>query len=300
LKPLRIGTRGSRLALVQCRLVAGLLESAGVEVELVPITTAGDLRPPDTAPGEGVFVTAIAQALAAGQIDVGVHSAKDVPVDESPELPIVAYPLRADPRDALVLRAGKQRLAQGASVGTDSPRRRGFLLTVRPDLDVRPLHGNVDTRLRRLDEGEVDGLVLAAAGLDRLDLGERATNRFEPGVMPPAPAQGALAIQARGADDGVLDLLKALDRADIRLVVSAERAVLAGAGGGCRAPIGAHAEVRDNRLRLIAGAVDPDGSNRRVIELDLPLELESARQAAFEAGRRLRTAMPASSHQGGA
>jgi hydroxymethylbilane synthase len=300
LKPLRIGTRGSRLALVQCRLVAELLKSAGVEVELVPITTAGDLRPPDTAPGEGVFVAAIGEALAAGQIDVGVHSAKDVPVDESAELPIVAYPLRADPRDALVLPVGKHRLAKGASVGSDSPRRRGFLLADRPDLDVRPLHGNVDTRLRRLDEGQVDALVLAAAGLDRLGLGERATTRFQPTEMPPAPAQGALAIQARGADDGVLDLLKALDRADIRLAVSAERAVLAGAGGGCRAPVGAHAEVRDNRLRLVAGAVDLDGGNRRLIELDLPIDMEAARQAAFETGRRLRIAMPASSHQGGA
>jgi hydroxymethylbilane synthase len=300
LRTLRIGTRGSRLALVQCGLVAALLESAGVDVELVSITTSGDVRPPDTAPGEGVFVAAIAQALAAGHIDVGVHSAKDVPVDEPAELPIVAYPLRADARDALVLRREEHRLAAGASVGTDSPRRRGFLLAGRGDLEVRPLHGNVDTRLRRLDAGEVDALVLAAAGLDRLGLGERASVRFEAVEMPPAPAQGALAIQARATDRSAIELLKALDRPDIRLAVTAERAVLAGAGGGCRAPVGALAEVRKNRLRLVAGAVDPDGGNRRILELDLPLEMEAARQAALEAGRRLRTTVQASAHEGGA
>jgi len=170
---LRLGTRGSKLALVQSNLFAGRLRDAGHNVELVRIVTEGDVRPVDMSPGEGVFVAAIARALTAGEIDIAVHSAKDVALEEDPELVIAAYPERADPRDVLVTRKGTSTLdslPQGALVGTDSPRRRGFLLAVRPDVHVVPLHGNVDTRLARLDEGSVDALVLAAAGIDRLGL----------------------------------------------------------------------------------------------------------------------------------
>src|SRR5439155_21269336 len=139
-----------------------------------------------------------------------------------------------------------------------------------PDLDVRPLHGNVDTRLGRLDAGEADALVLAAAGLDRLGLGARAGQRFDASRIPPAPGQGALGVQARRGDWVTQELLAALDRPDVRLAVSVERAVLEGAGGGCRAPVGALARVDGARLRLIAGAVDPDGANANMTDLDLP------------------------------
>ena len=302
MRALRIGTRGSRLALVQCALVARLLKSAGFEVELVTIATAGDLRPPDTAPGEGVFVTAIAEALAAGEIDIAVHSAKDLPVMSNDDLRVVAYPERADPRDALVARAGAWTAAgmsAGASAGTDSPRRTGFLLAQHPELSVRPLHGNVDTRLRRLDGGEVDILVLAAAGLDRLGLGARAAHRFDAQKMPPAPAQGALAVQARRDDRSTCEVLARIDAPQVRIAVEVEQAVLEGAGGGCRAPVGALAEVRGSSISLIAGAVDADGSQRRVIELELPTDAVAARRAALETGSRLRELKPAPTHEGG-
>src|SRR5216683_2030452 len=153
---LRLGTRGSRLALVQSELVADRLRAAGYDVELVPIVTEGDVRPVDMSPGEGVFVAAIARALLNDEVDIAVHSAKDVPLEEEPDLMIAAYSERADPRDVLITRDGGGSLASlphGAIVGTDSPRRTGFLLAARPDLKVVPLHGNVETRLKRLDEG---------------------------------------------------------------------------------------------------------------------------------------------------
>src|SRR5258706_9972920 len=170
-KRLRLGTRGSRLALIQSEVVAQRLRDAGHEVELVPRVTEGDVRPVDMSPGEGVFVAAIARALLAGEIDIAVHSAKDVPLEEDPGLAIAAYPERADPRDALITRqsgGSLESMARGAVVGTDSPRRAGFLLAARPDLKVIPLHGNVGTRFRRLDEGAAGGLVLAAAGIGQL------------------------------------------------------------------------------------------------------------------------------------
>ena len=299
MRTIRIGTRGSRLALIQCGIVARMLEAAGYHAELVPITTAGDLRPPDTTPGEGVFVAAIAGALAAREIDLAVHSAKDIPVGEDPDLVIAAYPDRADPRDALLMARQPPEPRPGAIVGTDSPRRAGFLLARRPDLRIRPLHGNVDTRLRRLDQGEVDALVLAAAGLDRLGLGTRAAHRFATTEMPPAPGQGALAVQARRADGATLHVLRAIDRPAVRLAVISERAVLEGAGGGCRAPIGALARLRNGRIQLVAGAVEPDGSNRRVIELEMPADLELAVEACRRTGQQLRESTPVATHQGG-
>ncbi len=204
---IRIGTRGSRLALIQSELVARLLRDAGAEAVLVPIVTEGDVRPVDMSPGEGVFVAAIAGALQQGTIDAAVHSAKDVPLVEEPELVMACYPDRADPRDVLITREGRRSLATleaGATVGTDSPRRTGFLLAARPDLRVVPLHGNVDTRLKRLDQGKVDALVIAAAGVDRLGLGHRIDQRLEPDLVAPAPGQGALAVQARRSDRRLL------------------------------------------------------------------------------------------------
>ena len=264
---IRLGTRGSRLALVQSELVAARLRARGHDVELVPIVTEGDVRPADMAPGEGVFVAAIARALLAGEVDVAVHSAKDVPLEEEPGLMIAAYPERADPRDALITRRGGGSLAslpQGAIVGTDSPRRTGFLLAARPDLKVVPLHGNVETRLGRLDEGQTDAIVLAAAGIDRLGRSARIDERLEPDVVAPAPGQGALAVQVRRSDVKLVELISAIDDLDIRLAVEIERQVLSWTGGTCRAPVGALASVSGDSLTILAGGVNSDGTDKLV------------------------------------
>jgi hydroxymethylbilane synthase len=267
-----LGTRGSRLALGQSRLVADRLRAHGVAVELVTIVSDGDVRAPDAPIGEGIFVTALERALASGEIDLAVHSAKDLPLEEDPLTMIAAYPERADPRDALVTRgrvASLDGLPRSARVGTDSPRRAGFVRALRPDLDVVALHGNVDTRLQRLDSGHADALVLAAAGLDRLGLGARAAVRLDPDVMPPAPGQGALAVQVRRDDAEVASMVAPLDDADVRGAVVAERALLKAMGGGCRAPVGAVAERRGAGFDLVAGAVTPDGGTRHVVRLTL-------------------------------
>jgi hydroxymethylbilane synthase len=262
---IRLGTRGSRLALVQTGLVADRLRAAGHEVELVPIVTEGDVRPIDMVPGEGVFVAAIARALRAGEVDAAVHSAKDIPLEPEPGLAIAAYPERADARDALVTRAGHatlESLPPGTVVGTDSPRRSGFVQAARDGLRVVPLHGNVDTRLRRLDQGEVEVLVLAAAGVDRLGQGSRIDQRLDPRVVPPAPAQGALAVQARSDDKELMAALGELDDADVRFAVETERAVLEASGGGCRAPLGALVAPDAEGFQLLAYAVLADGRVR--------------------------------------
>ena len=260
-----IGSRGSTLAMAQAKLVCEALKREGCVARVVIVETDGDRRIPDTAWGEGAFVAAIERALLDGRVDAAVHSAKDVPTDEDPRLRIAAYLARADPRDALVVRtdATKQSLAdlpQGFRVGTDSPRRTGFLLAHRPDLAVHPLHGNVDTRLRRLDEGETDALVLACAGLDRLGLGDRIAERLDPEVLPPAPGQGAIAIQIRRDDARMLAFAGAIDDRRTRQAVEAERAFLRASGGGCRAPIGALATVIGDELDLLGGYASPDGA----------------------------------------
>jgi hydroxymethylbilane synthase len=286
-----IGSRGSALALAQARLVHESLEQVGQPSRIVIIETEGDRRAPDTAWGEGAFVAAIELALLAGDVDVAVHSAKDVPTDEDPRLRIAAYLPRADPRDALVVRAdgAGRRLADlplGSRVGTDSPRRTGFLLARRPDLTVHPLHGNVDTRLRRLDTGETDALVLACAGLDRMGLGDRIAERLEPEIVPPAPGQGAIAIQVRNDDARMLALLAAIDDRPTRLAVDVERAFLNASGGGCRAPIGALATIVGEELDLLGGYARPDGTDTTVTRRRGPAEAgqDLARALAGELG----------------
>jgi len=264
-REIAIGSRGSALALAQATLVYEAFDHAGHPSRVVIIETQGDRRAPDTAWGEGAFVAAIERALQDGVVDVAVHSAKDVPTDEDPRLRIAAYLARADPRDALVVRSDSpwRRLADlphGTRVGTDSPRRTGFLLASRPDLTVHPLHGNVDTRLRRLDAGETDALVLACAGLDRLGLGDRIAERLEPEIVPPAPGQGAIAIQIRRDDARMLALAAAIDDRRTRVAVEAERAFLTASGGGCQAPIGALGTVvGDDEMDLLGGYASPDG-----------------------------------------
>ncbi len=257
---LRLGTRGSKLALTQSGTVADALRALGAEVELVTVRTAGDQRPPDTAWGEGAFVGALETALLTGEVDLAVHSAKDVPTTEDPRLAIAAYPRREDPRDALVAGPGAtlETLPEGARIGTDSPRRTAFLRARRPDLRPHPLHGNVDTRLRRLDEGETDALILAVAGLARLGLTARISQILPTETVPPAPGQGSLAVQCRSDDEGTLAWLRRIDDPATRAEVEMERAFLRASGGGCRAPIGGLARVEGDEIRLHAGTAGVD------------------------------------------
>lgn len=272
---IRIGTRRSRLALSQAGEVAELLGGHGHEVELVPMTTAGDRgAPADASPQgtKGLFVAEITAALAAGAVDLAVHSAKDLPSDDPEGVVVAAVPRRNLPYDVLVTATGD--LPESASVGTSSLRRQAQLLRARPSVRVVPFRGNVDTRLRKLREGEVDALVLAAAGLDRL--GERPEHA-EPipvDVMVPAPGQGALAVQAR-ADDPAAEAVLSVDHRSSRRAFLAERALVAALGGGCRLPLGAYAEARGEGLRLLAVVARPDGSEvlRAEVEGDDPDEV---------------------------
>jgi hydroxymethylbilane synthase len=262
-----IGTRGSALARWQAEHVAAELRAAhpGLEVELSIIVTEGDRfqsGPLLEIGGKGVWVKDIEAGLLAGTIDLAVHSLKDVPAELAPGLALVAIPPRADARDALVSRHAERLagLPEGARVGTSSPRRVCQLRALRPDLSVEILRGNVDTRLRKVAEGIVDAAVLACAGLDRLGYGDRIAERLEPERMLPAIGQGALAIEARAADERVRSLCRSLNDAAAELTVAAERALLAGLGGSCRTPLGGYAVKSDERL-VVRGLVGrPDGS----------------------------------------
>ncbi len=274
-RTLRLGTRRSPLALAQSRLVAAAVVLAGgPEVELVEITTSGDLSTAALVQigGTGVFVSALRDALLAGEVDLAVHSLKDLPVGPAEGLVLAAVPAREDPRDVLVARDGLTLagLPPGSSVGTGSPRRAAQLLDHRPDLDVRDLRGNVGTRLAHVAEGRLDAVVLAAAGLSRLGLSGSATEVLDPSVVLPAPGQGALAIECRADRADVLALLAPLDDAPTRTAVTAERALLAALEAGCSAPVGALAETGAGAgayaagLTLWAAVADPGGPVRRM------------------------------------
>lgn len=256
---LRIATRGSKLALIQAELTAAKLREAmpDLEVELVIIETAGDRDQSTPLPegeGAGWFTSAIQQALLRHVADLAVHSYKDLPTKRPEGLVIAAVPLREDPRDALVSRArvDLRRLPRGAVVGTSSPRRTAQLLELRPDLDVRPIRGNVDSRIAKVEAGEVDATVLALAGLRRLGAEARADHVFGFEEMLPAPAQGALAIECRAADRATRESLEAIDDAALRQVVTAERTFLAAIDGGCSFPAAAYAEHFGTTLKLHA------------------------------------------------
>jgi hydroxymethylbilane synthase len=252
---IRIGTRGSALALAQARLVAERLDG---EVELVPITTSGDRGAAGPDADKSRFVKEIEEALLAGEVDLAVHSAKDVPAELPDGLAIVAVPERADPRDALCGAAALGELAEGAAVGTSSLRRRAQLLALRPDLDVRELRGNVDTRLRRLAEGDFHAVVLAAAGLERLGRGGEG---LPLGELVPAPGQGCLALEARADDAAVAAAAGALTDEPALACLTAERALVEALDATCRTPIGAHAAPDGDALRLTAFVGLPDGSH---------------------------------------
>jgi hydroxymethylbilane synthase len=233
----RVGSRGSRLALTQAERALSALRAPGIELALVPITTAGDRdrsRPFGEIGSRGVFVKELEEALLERRIDVAVHSAKDLTATDPEGLAIGAYLRREDPRDAL---CGATELRSGMRIGTASVRRKAQLLALDPSLSIEPLRGNIDTRLRKRGERGLDAIVLAACGLDRLGLGHEIGHRFEPGEMLPEAGQGALALQVRAGDG---DLVAAADDRETRERVEAERAVVAAVGGGCLAPVAAH------------------------------------------------------------
>jgi hydroxymethylbilane synthase len=266
-RTLRVGTRASLLARTQTGLV---VEAIGVATEIVPVITAGDRSAASVQQlgGTGVFVSALRDALLAGEIDVAVHSYKDLPTAPADGITIAAVPLREDPRDALVASGGRVlgELRSGARVGTGSPRRAAQLRALGLGLDIVAIRGNVDTRLAKVTSGELDAVVLALAGLRRLGRTGEITELLDPIQVLPAPAQGALAIECRIDDAGAIAALVVIDHADTRAVVAAERALLAALEAGCSAPVGALAEVTeadDETLELfLRGSVTAlDGSD---------------------------------------
>ena len=249
---LRLGSRGSRLALTQAALVAEQLRAPGREIALMPITTAGDRdrRSPFGEIGDrGVFVKELEEALLEGRIDAAVHSAKDMTSTDTTGLAVGAYLVREDARDAL---CGASELRSGMRVGTASARRRAQLLALEPTLSIEPLRGNIDTRLRKRAERGLDAVVLAACGLDRLGLAAEVGHRFDPAEVLPEAGQGALAVQVRSGEEA---LVEAADDPETRKRVAAERACVAAVGGGCLAPVAAH----HDGSTLVALVADEDG-----------------------------------------
>ena len=262
---IRIGTRGSLLALWQAEHVGGLLVAKGHEVELHRITTTGDQvldRRLESIGGKGAFLKEIEEAMLAGHVDLAVHSLKDVPTALPPGLGLCAYLERADPRDALISNSGKrlESLPAGARVGTTSLRRSSQVKAQRPDLHVDDLRGNVDTRIRRLRERHYDAVILAMAGLVRLGRTGEVTQVLDPEVFVPAPGQGAIALECRQDDTATQVAAAALDHEATRRAVAAERALLAALEGGCNVPLGAHATPASGGLRLRAFVASADGT----------------------------------------
>lgn len=268
-QPLALGTRGSALALRQAELVRAALRSAGRECEVRVISSTADEypdRPLTSFPGEGVFVKELEAALLDRRIDAAVHSLKDLPLDMPQGLTVACVLKREEPRDAFVSRSGLHfgALSRGSKVGTSSLRRRSQLLMLRPKRDVElvEIRGNVDTRLRKLDDGQYDAIVLAAAGLIRLGLRDRISHLFDPDEITPEPGQGAIAIQVRIDDDGMTGSLASLDDAPTRACVEAERSFLRALGGGCHLPIGALAVEKQGTLELLGSVTAPDGKQQ--------------------------------------
>jgi len=255
---IRIGTRGSLLATTQAGAIRDALVARGHPAELVTISTEGDRSSAPIAElGVGVFTAALRAAIAAGRVDMAVHSYKDLPTADDARFVIAAVPRREDPRDALVARDGLTlgELPTGSVIGTSSPRRAAQLRALGLGLEIRPLRGNLDTRLNRVSSGDLDGIVVARAGLARIGRLDEVTETLEPVQMLPAPAQGALAVECRSGDYALAALLAELDDADTRAAVTAERVLLAELEAGCSAPVGAIAEVVES--------IDEDG---RVLE----------------------------------
>jgi hydroxymethylbilane synthase len=267
---LRIGSRGSQLALWQANHISALLRARGHEVEIEIIHTSGDkitdiplaMVGTKGGLGKGIFTKEIEEALAAGIVDLAVHSLKDLPTDLPPGFEIAAIPKREDPRDAFCSchYASFRDLPQGARLGTSSLRRQAQLKAVRPDLHIHPLRGNVDTRLRKLEQGEYDAIILASAGLKRLGKTELVKQIISTEIMCPAAGQGALGIEIRKGDGATRQQLEFLNDSTAHATTTCERALLNRLGGGCQVPVGALAEMRNGKLHLESIVADPDGS----------------------------------------
>jgi len=301
MRRLVIGSRGSRLALWQAHHVRDRLLAAqpGLEVDVLVIRTAGDAHgqaPLQAVTQRGFFSTEIQQALLAGRIDLAVHSLKDLPVEPEAGLVIAAIPPRDDPSDALVAKGGGRLadLPAGAKVLCSSWRRQAQLLARRADLRIEPVRGNVDTRLRKLDESAADAIVLASAGLDRLGEGGRISERLDPADFLPAPGQGALAVEARADDADVIGVVAGLEHGPTRLATQAERAFLAGLGGGCQLPAGAYGRIDAGALVLTGLVASRDGRQvvRDEVRTDDPSEAAAlgadlARRLLEAGGRKI-------------
>jgi hydroxymethylbilane synthase len=294
---LTLATRKSQLALAQARAWCATLLAAqpGLEIEELWVVTTGDRitdRPLQEVGGKGLFLKEIEEALAEGRAHFAVHSIKDVPAELAPGLVLAAVPPREDPRDVLVSRSGEHlgALPTGARVGTSSLRRATLLRRLRPDLHYVPLRGNVDTRLRKVRDGEVDAAVLAYAGMRRLGLSDQVTQVFEPHESLPAIGQGALGIEARAGDDAVINALRFTHDPATAVAVACERGVMLAAEGSCQTPIAAHARRQGDRMQLHAMLADPDGSNARFAEESIawPSDEAEARRFGMEIGARLR------------
>jgi hydroxymethylbilane synthase len=290
---LRLGTRGSELARTQSQAVADAITAAtGTPVELVPIVTEGDRSSEAIAQlgGTGVFVAAIRRALAEGSVDLAVHSYKDLPTAAEPGLIIAAVPGREDPRDALVARDGLTlgELPAGSRIGTGAPRRVAQLRALGLGLDIVPIRGNVDTRLRRVSAGDLDAVVLARAGLARLGRLDAITETLDPLQVLPAPAQGALAVECRSSDARTRELLGRLEDVSVRACVVAERSTLAALEAGCSAPVAAYAEVAEGEtgpelfLRASVTAIDGSDAVRGSVTGPLPEAAALGRALAAE------------------
>ena len=286
----RLGTRGSKLALWQANYVADALRKiAKVEVEIVVISTEGDetagslmnpIRP-------GVFVSSIRDALIANEVDLVVHSMKDLPSARLLGLKVVAIPQREDARDVIISRSGLglMQLPAGAVVGTSSPRRAARINFLRPDLVTAPIRGNVDTRIQKVHDGEFDAVVLAAAGIKRLNRTSEITEYLTSEQLLPAPAQGALAVEIRGFDRDLTKALERLDHIETRLITTAERAVLVGLDASCQTAIGALATLDGNRLSLVAELSDGETNRHSRAEAAIVLENgETMLDEAFQLG----------------
>jgi hydroxymethylbilane synthase len=269
---LRVGSRGSRLALTQAEQACDRLRGPGTEIALIPITTAGDrdrTKPFGEIGERGVFVKELEEALLDGRIDVAVHSAKDMTSTDTDGLVVGAYPAREDPRDAL---CGVDAIQPEMRIGTASVRRRAQLLALEPTLSIEPLRGNIDTRLRKRGERGLDAVVLAACGLDRLGLGSEIGHRFDPEQVLPEAGQGAIALQVRTGEE---ELVAVVDDADTRVAVEAERRCVALLGGGCLAPVAAHHDGA--RLTAVVAAEDGTWIERRTGDDPAALAAELAR-----------------------
>jgi hydroxymethylbilane synthase len=297
IEPIRLGTRGSALARTQSQGVAdALAEVTGRPVELVIIKTVGDVTAGPLAgmPQPGVFVSALRTALLADEVDVIVHSMKDLPSDPTSGIALAAVPARADAHDALLTsnRGGLDELPDGSRVGTSSPRRAARLRAARPDLVIEDLRGNVDSRIAKVRTGDLDATILAVAGLTRLGRADEIDEVIPMSVMIPAPAQGALAIECRSADAPVLTALAALDHRATRLVTTAERAVLSAVGATCASAVGAHASLSEGVIALTA---DVSGSQpgeyvtvHDSLDVDAAVDdVDAARELGLRVGRAL-------------